>query len=110
MGESTESVNEVRLSGRVSGAPQERELPSGDPLVQLRVVVPREGESLRRGGARVDTIDVTCWSARARGVALRLSDGDAVELSGALRRRFFRAGGAASSRYDVEVRSIRRVR
>ncbi len=110
MSPSNESVNEVRLTGRVSGAPQEKELPSGDTLVQLRVVVPRAGETLRRGGAKVDTVDVTCWSSRARAVALRLSDGDAIELSGALRRRFFRAGGAASSRYDVEVHSIRLLR
>lgn len=109
-GQSKDPVNQVRLTGRVSGAPQERELPSGDRLVQLRVVVPRAGEGQHRGGARVDTIDVTCWSARTRGVALRLGDGDSVELGGALRRRFFRAGGAASSRYDVEVHSIRRLR
>lgn len=110
MGEPTESVNEVRLTGRVSGAPREKELPSGDVLVQLRVVVPRSGEALRRGGAKVDTIDATCWSSRTRGVALRLSDGDPIDLSGALRRRFFRAGSVASSRYDVEVHKIRRLR
>jgi len=35
------AVNSVRLVGRVSAEPEHRELPSGDQLVQLRVVVAR---------------------------------------------------------------------
>lgn len=105
-------ANEVRLTGRVSGAPEQRELPSGDVLVQLRVVVPRPAARSRGATAsrqRVDTIDVTCWSARARGAALRLDDGAGVQVTGALRRRFFRTGSGAASRYDVEASSIRGV-
>ena len=106
--------NEVHLHGRVSGEPEPRTLPSGDLLVALRVVVPRAAD--RRGAAvsasgraRVDAIDVTCWSGSTRKIAVRLRDGDEVELDGALRRRFFRSGSAVQSRYDVEVRSLRRV-
>jgi single-strand DNA-binding protein len=101
-----EWVNEVRLVGRVSGVGEQRELPSGDAVVQLRVVVPRPagaGSSASSGGSRVDTIDVACWTARTRRSALRLADGATVEVSGALRRRFFRAGAATVSRYEVEA-------
>lgn len=101
-------ANEVQLIGRVSGVPAERQLPSGDPLVQFRLVVPRPA---RRGQARtqVDTIDVACWSARSRTAALRLTDGAGARVEGALRRRFFRAGGGPASRYEVEARSVRAV-
>lgn len=34
-------VNEVIVGGRISGAPEQRELPSGDTVLQLRLVVLR---------------------------------------------------------------------
>jgi single-strand DNA-binding protein len=108
MDETDEWVNEVRLVGRFSGEVTVRELPSGDTVAGLRLVVPRARP--REGGASVDTIDVACWSARTRRAAGTLGDGDLVEVSGALRRRFFRAGSAAVSRYEVEALSLRRLR
>ncbi|GAA5162938.1 single-stranded DNA-binding protein [Ornithinimicrobium tianjinense] len=102
-------ANEVRLVGRVSGEPSVREMPSGDELVQLRVVVPRP-RSKRDGGRRqVDTIDVACWSGRVRQKARRLTDGQGVEVVGGLRRRFFAAQGGRASRYEVEASSLRSV-
>lgn len=105
-----DEVNTVHLIGRVSAAGEPRELPSGDVVVMVRVVVPR---STRRGkgatkGATVDTIDVACWSARARRAAARCAVGDHVEVDGALRRRFFRAGAVVASRYEVEASMLRR--
>lgn len=100
-------VNEVRLVGRVSGSPESKELLSGDIVVQLRVVVGRPPSERK---TQVDTIDVSCWTAAARRAALRQHDGDLVELSGALRRRFFRAGATTQSRYDVEAVTVRRHR
>src|SRR6476619_2466891 len=41
------AVNEVRLVGRVSQAPEERVLPSGDALWTFRLVVPRAGSRSR---------------------------------------------------------------
>ena len=119
-------ANEVRLIGRVSGEPAERELPSGDRVVQLRVVVPRPARRARPGkdaGAdvaqkvatgprqrtQVDTIDVACWTARSRASALRLPDGAGVQVAGSLRRRFFSTGAGRASRYEVEASSVRRV-
>ena len=101
-------VNTVLLVGRVSAAPESRAMPSGDELVQFRVVVPRPEV---RGQARrlVDTIDIACWSARSRGSAGRLQKGDIVEVEGSLRRRFFGGAGGRASRYEVEARRLRRV-
>jgi single-strand DNA-binding protein len=98
-------VNEVRLVGRVSGAPESKELPSGDVVVQLRVVVGRPPSERK---TQVDTIDVSCWTPTARRAALRQREGDVVEVSGALRRRFYRAGATTQSRYDVEAVTVRR--
>ncbi len=102
-----EAVNEVHLVGRVSAVEDPRTLPSGDVVVALRVVVPRARD---RSGARVDAIDVACWSAPTRRRAEGLAVGDEVEVTGALRRRFFRSGSGATSRYEVEARALRRRR
>lgn len=107
------SRNEVVLVGRVSGAPEERELPSGDALVTWRVVVDRP--SPRRApppGVRpptVDTFDCVAWTGPVRRTARGLCDGDVVSVEGALRRRFWRAGAAATSRTEVEVATVRRL-
>lgn len=116
-------ANEVQLVGRVSGEPSERELPSGDKVVTLRLVVPRPARRARTAagaetegragtGARrsqVDTIDIACWTARARATALRLPDGAGVQILGSLRRRFYSTGAGRASRYEVEASSVRRV-
>jgi single-strand DNA-binding protein len=104
-------VNSVRLVGRVSGRGEPRLLPSGDTVHVLRIVVPRTPTAAggaARGG--VDTIDVACWSAAARRCAGRLAVDDHVEVDGALRRRFFRAGGGVGSRYEVEATRLRRAK
>ncbi len=100
--------NEVTLVGRVSAAPEPRDLPSGDHLVTLRVVVdrpPRKGETRRA----VDVIDVACWTRRTQRVATGLGPDDAVRVEGALRRRFFATGGGRASRYEVEASRLVRV-
>lgn len=99
------SVNEVIVGGRISGAPDERELPSGDTVVQLRLVVPRSGSRVRvgGGGATVDTIDVACWTKALQRKAIRLKPGDLVTVRGALRRRFWRSPSGPASRYEVEA-------
>jgi len=102
---SVPTINEVIVGGRMSNAPEERELPSGDTVVQFRVVVPRSGPRVRAGGgaATVDTIDVACWTKPLQRKALRLKPGDLVTVRGALRRRFWRSPAGAASRYEVEA-------
>lgn len=99
-------VNEVRLVGRVSQEPEERVLPSGDVLWTFRVVVPRDRG--RPGG--VDALDCAAWSGRTRRSVAAWSAGDTVEVTGAVRRRFFRAGGAPASRVEVEMTGGRLIR
>lgn len=105
--ETVPGANEVRLVGRISSAPEERTLPSGDVVWTFRVVVPRpEGA----GGARVDALGCAAWSARARRAVASWRAGDVVEVEGAVRRRFFRSGAGAASRVEVEVSRARMVR
>ena len=110
VGASGLGVNEVIVCGRISGSPEERELPSGDTVVQLRLVVPRSGSRVRAGGggATVDTIDVSCWTKTLQRKAVRLKPGDLVTVHGALRRRFWRSPGGPASRYDVEATGLDR--
>ena len=107
------SRNEVVLTGRVSGVPEERELPSGDALVSWRVVVgrpaPRRSASAGRSPT-IDTIDCVAWSAGLRRTARGLADGDLVAVEGALRRRFWRGAAGSVSRTEVEVAALRRLR
>jgi single-strand DNA-binding protein len=94
--------NEIALVGRVTSPAAERVLPSGDTIVSWRVTVDRDG-----GG--FDVIDCSAWTAKTRRSAGAWHKGDVVEITGALRRRFWRAGGALASAYDVEVHTARRV-
>jgi single-strand DNA-binding protein len=106
---SESGVNEIRLVGRLSQAPSERVLPSGDTIWTFRVVVPR-GEGSTRSRQTVDSIECTVWSGRVRRSVPGWRQDDVVEVSGALRRRFFRAAGAPASRVEVEVSAGRVIR
>ena len=108
--QSEASVNEVIVGGRVSGAPEQRELPSGDTVVQLRLIVARpvSRPGAGRGGATVDTIDVACWTKALQRKAVRLKQGDLVTVRGALRRRFWRSPAGPASRYEVEASALER--
>jgi single-strand DNA-binding protein len=104
----TQSCNEVTLVGRVSAAPERRDLPSGDQLVTLRVMVdrpPQKGVTKRA----VDVIDVACWTKRTQRTACGLEPDDGIRVEGALRRRFFAAAGGRASRYEVEASRLVRV-
>lgn len=107
-GTTTGFVNSVTLVGRVSAEPEPRDLPSGDRLVTLRLVVDRPPE---RGSTKrvVDVIDVACWSRRTQRTASSLSPDDSVRVEGSLRRRFFATGAGRASRYEVEASRLVRV-
>ncbi|PUA79217.1 single-stranded DNA-binding protein [Nocardioides currus] len=104
----TESVNEVRLVGRVSAVPEERTLPSGDLMVTFRVVTDRP--SGHASEVRVDALECTAWTARVRRTTRTWRKGDVVEVTGAVRRRFFATPTGRASRVEVEVRSASMVR
>ena len=106
------AANDVRLVGRVTGEPAARVLPSGDVLVTFRISVPRAGRAgPQQGRAQgVDSVPCTVWSPRLRRSVLGWRAGDVVEVSGAVRCRFFQAGGATRSRVEVEASSARIIR
>jgi single-strand DNA-binding protein len=81
-------------------------LPSGDEIVNWRLVVERAPGP---GRIRYDTVNCTAYLARVRRQALNWEKDDVIEVSGALRRRFWRGPGGANSRYEVEVRSATRL-
>lgn len=103
-----ETLNEVRLRGRVSAEPEEREMPSGDTLVAFRVVVARPPDPKR--STKVDALECVAWSARTKRSVRSYRVGDVVEVDGELRRRFFRTAAGPASRVEVEVTSARVVR
>ena len=107
-------INEVRLVGRVGGAPTLVELPSGDRLVTFRVSVERAavpGRSARSPtGQRVDSIPCTAWAGGLTRRVLQWRRGDVVEVVGAVRCRFYQAGGATRSRVEVEATRARIIR
>jgi single-strand DNA-binding protein len=108
------SVNEVHLVGRLSAPPVVKHLPSGVEVVQLRLVVDRPAGTTRAkspgNGSRsptVDTIDIACWTAESRRRALSCTGVEVVDVSGALRRRFWRGPSGLASRYEVEAGKLR---
>src|SRR3954453_20323360 len=103
------TANEVRLVGRLSQAPEERILPSGDAVWTFRVVVPRPPDRARPRHA-VDALECAAWSARARRSVVTWAADDVVEVVGSVRRRFFRSAGGAASRVEVEMTSGRVIR
>jgi single-strand DNA-binding protein len=109
VGESTD--NTVALRGRVTSAPEDRELPSGLVITTFRVSVPRARTPMTSGSAQgSDWMDCVAWTARTRRTVGTWEVGDQVEVDGALRRRFFRAGAGAGTRLEVEVLGARRAR
>lgn len=104
-GDAEAVANDVRLVGRLTGEPALVELPSGDALVTFRISVPRSPTAGE--GQRVDSVPCTAWSPRLRRSVLTWRAGDLVEVTGAVRCRFFQAGGATRSRVEVEVSTAR---
>src|SRR4051794_35269333 len=84
-----ESINEVRLRGRLAETPRLRELPSGDTVWNLRVAVQRPPvpQGKERPRQRVDSLECAIWAGRLRRQVEKWEAGDLVEVTGAMRRR-----------------------
>ena len=108
------AANDVRLVGRLSAAPATVELPSGDILMTFRISVPRTASAAQgerdRPGQRVDSVPCTVWAPRLRRSIATWRSGDLVEVGGAVRCRFYQAGGATRSRVEVEATTARIMR
>lgn len=102
------AVNLVTLTGRVSAEAEHRQLPSGDPVVSFRLVVPRSARARKRSKITVDTFDCSAWTARLRRTASTLTAGAEIRVVGELRRQFARTGGVPTSRVTIDVLEIHR--
>lgn len=99
--------NAVTLVARVTTEAEQFELPSGDTLMKFRVVVPRHKPVTK---ATVDTIDCVAFKPVVQKKSANLEIGDIVEITGELRRRFWKTGDGVASRMEVEVSKITNVR
>jgi single-strand DNA-binding protein len=97
------SLNDVLLRGRVSQEAIEKQLPSGDMVVEFRLIVSRDRQS------GVDTLDIAAWSAKSRRSALSLVADEWVEISGSIHRRFWSGPAGLASRWQVEAVEISRI-
>jgi len=97
------SLNDLMLRGRVSANATQKELPSGDKVVEFSLRVTR---SARQG---VDTLDVGAWSSKSRKFALSLKPDEWVEIQGSIHRRFWQSPGGLASRWQVEAAEIVRI-
>jgi single-stranded DNA-binding protein len=97
------SLNDCLFRGRVSAPATEKELPSGELVVEFRLIIGRD----KREG--VDTLDIAAWSAKNRKVALSFDGGEWIEVAGAVRRRFWQGPQGLASRWQVEAESITKI-
>jgi len=97
------SLNDVMLRGRVSDCAIEKTLPSGDKVVEFRLIISRSELS------GVDTLDIGAWSTKARRNALSLKPDEWIEISGSIQRRFWKSPSGLASRWQVEAAEISRI-
>lgn len=90
-------MNIVVLQGVLSSAPSSRELPSGSVLVTYEVTTPVEG-------AAAASVPVVWFDPPEAGATLE--PGTEVVVTGRVRRRWFRVGGASQSRTEVLAASV----
>jgi single-strand DNA-binding protein len=97
------SLNDVLLRGRVSQQAVEKQLPSGDKVVEFLLIVTRDKQP------GVDTLDIGSWSSKSRRTALSLAPHEWIEISGSIHRRFWSGPGGLASRWQVEAVEISRI-
>ncbi len=99
----------VVIVGRMGASITDRVLPSGDALTVFTVVVDRPRDH-HAGAATVDALPCQAFRASVRTAVARLEAGQLVEVTGTLRRRFWRGPVGLGSALEVDVSRIRAVR
>lgn len=97
------ALNDVLLRGRVSSLAVEKELPSGDKVMEFRIVIARSD------GEGFDTIDISAWNSKLRRTAGSLKNDQWVEVSGSIKRRFWRGAAGLASRWQIDASEISRL-
>ena len=93
-----DGVNLAVLRGTVSSPPDVRVLPSDTVLAQLQLTTRLQSETL--------SVPVSVWNPAQWVEALE--PGAEIVVVGRVRRRFFKAAGAAASRVEVEADVVAR--
>ncbi len=101
------AINNVHLLGRVSSLAISKQLPSGDRVVEFRLVIDRKPK--RAVKREVDTLDITAWLAFPQKRALALKINDWVEVEGSIHRRFWKSTSGLASRWQVEASQLRKI-
>ena len=97
------ALNDVLLRGRISTLAIEKELPSGDKVCEFRIVIARTNEE------GFDAIDISAWSSKLRRTALALKSDQWVEVTGSIKRRFWRGSTGLASRWQIDANEITRL-
>jgi single-strand DNA-binding protein len=90
-------MNVVVLIGQLPRDPEHRDLPSGDHVMAFDVTT-------RVGDQRADSVPVAWLDPPAN--APELVAGDAVVVTGRVRRRFFKTAAGTQSRTEVVASSV----
>jgi single-stranded DNA-binding protein len=99
-------VNEIVLVGRLSGAPEWRELPAGGRVAVWRLIVEhRDARSPQDG---IDTIRCVSYDATVQEEVRAWTHGDVIEVRGSLRHRFWRGPAGPRGLYEVETATAAR--
>jgi single-strand DNA-binding protein len=103
--------NEVVLVGELAAEPVIRTMPSGDEVTGFRLTIrsgsPPTARAAPRAARRSDSVECAAWTAVVRRKVARCRVGDLVEVTGALRHRYWRGPAGLASRYEVEAASVR---
>lgn len=97
--------NSVVLAGRITAEPALREISSGQTIARWRVAVNRPRDE-RGGRAKVDPVSCVSFDATVQAAVRDWRLGDTVEVSGALRRRFWRGDTGPVSTFEVEAHTV----
>ncbi len=98
------TVNVVVLAGTVSVAPIEKEMPSGDKMIEFRLSVPEAGK-------RLLPLPVVVWDRALVRTALKdVAKGDEVLVHGQLSRRYVGNGSAGRALMEVVATGMKKLR
>jgi single-stranded DNA-binding protein len=98
-----EHVNEIVLVGRLSGEPEWRALREDRQVAVWRLIV--EHRDARSPQDAIDTIRCVAYDPALQSGIRTWSQGDVIEVRGALRHRFWRSPAGPRGVYEVEAAS-----
>jgi len=75
----------------------------GDKVAEFRIVIARSDE------LGFDTIDISAWSSKLRRTSSSLKTEEWVEVSGSIKRRFWRGATGLASRWQIDASEITRL-